>query len=74
LRGLQDAQFAVLAKRILALSSPGELLSDFYALALFNFHKFNDSKTRQIRPKGKVVRSFYKPANIAEFIKIYGGS
>lgn len=44
-----------------------ELLSDFYALAVFNFYKFNDSKARQIRPKGKVVRSFYKPVHIAEF-------
>ena len=31
----------------------GELLSDFYALAVFNFHKFNDSAvfiSRQIEP------------------------
>ena len=56
------------------LKFAGELLSDFYALALFNFHKFNDSKARKIRPKGKAVHSFYKPANIAEFTQIYGDS
>ncbi len=56
------------------LKFAGELLSDFYALAVFDFHKFNDSKARKIRPKGKAVHTFYKPANIAEFTKIYGDS
>lgn len=36
----------------------GELLSDFYALAVFNFHKFNDSKAMEFRPKGKAIRKF----------------
>ena len=58
LRGLRDAKFTHAHKKNFGFKFAGELLSDFYALAVFNFHKFNDSKARKFGPKARPYAVF----------------